>query len=143
MTDESSRLSVLLPCSHDQVWAIPQRCLAEIVTVTAEGDRPPSEIDWRGESVPVLDFLGDEQADWRDSRTGTGLVAVMLGLKGGGWRYWGVAVRGEGLGVSEMKEEQMEDAPEAVVDYATAAFRMHGRVYQVPDLGALQRSIGT
>jgi len=143
MTDESSRWCVLLPCSRDEAWALPQRCLAEIVTVAAEGERPPSEISWRGESIPVLDFTGTGQASWRDSRSGTGLVAVLLGLKGGGWRYWGVAVRGEGLGVHEMIEEQIEDLPEETLEHATAAFRMHGTVYQVPDLGALQRSIET
>jgi hypothetical protein len=32
--------------------------------------------------------------------------------------------------------------PDEVLDYATAAFRMSGRVYQVPDILALQRAIG-
>lgn len=142
MMEESSRWCVLLPCSASQAWAVPQKCLAEIVTVQADSEYPPGEITWRGESVPVLDFSDTTDSAWRDSRSGTGLVAVLLGLEGGACRYWGVAVRGEGLGVSEMNEDEMEDLPDSVLEHASAAFRMSGQVYQVPDLGALQDSLG-
>lgn len=142
MIDESSRWCVLLPCSPSQAWAVPQKCLAEIVTVQADSEHPPQEISWRGEPVPVLDFSDTADLGWRDSRSGAGLVAVLLGLEGAGCRYWGVAVRGEGLGISEVNEDEMEDLPDSVLEHASAAFRMRGKVYQVPDLDALQDSIG-
>lgn len=143
MSDDASPMCVLLPCSSTQCWAVPQRCLGEIVTVAADDDRPPAEIDWRGQVVPVMDFSGAEEEPWRDRRSGTGLVAVMLGHRGEPCRYWGVAVRGEGLGVTALEEDEMEDLPEAALEHATAAFRMGEVVYQIPDLLALQRSVGT
>ena len=33
-------------------------------------------------------------------------------------------------------------SPEALQDYACAAFRLHETVYQIPDLAAVQRAIG-
>jgi hypothetical protein len=120
---------------------VPQNCLAEVVTVPAQSDQPPAEIEWRGETIPVLEFGRDDGLPWRDRRGGTGLIAVVLGLQGGGCRYWGVAVRGEGLGVRAVGEEEIEDMPDAVLEHAIAAFRLRGVVYQVPDLPALQQSL--
>lgn len=142
MSELSTSWCVLLPCSQDQVWAVPRNCLGEIVTVPANADQPPETIDWRGETVPVMDFGGQGDLPWRDVRGGTGLIAVLLGLAGEEYSYWGVAVRGNGLGVSSMKECEMEDLPGEVLEHATAAFRMHGTVYQVPDLHALQQTLG-
>ena len=59
---------------------------------------------------------------------------MLLGQRDEGCRYFGVAVRGGLLSVSTLDDDEIEDLPDAVQDYATAAFRMKGHVYQVPDL---------
>ena len=143
MTATCSGYCVLLPCSSQRLWVVPQRCLGEIVTVAAYTDQPPEEISWRGEIVPVADFGRQDSLPWRDQRGGTGLVAVMLGQRDEACSYFGVAVRGPNLGVSRLVDEEVEDIPGAPPDYASATFRMHGHVYQVPDLLALQRAIGS
>ncbi len=141
MTKESPRLFILLTCSSTQAWAVPQSCLAEIVTVADAGEEPPGEIDWRGGRVPVLDLGADEPGSWRDRRSGSGLIAVMLGLAPDAPGCWGVAVRSTGLGISELAADDVEDAPEEIVEHARAAFRLGGALYQVPDLPAWQRTV--
>ena len=143
MTDDASRWCVLIPCSKTESWAVPQNCLAEIVTLHDTAEQPPRELSWRGVSVPVLDFGCDDGCQWRKQRDGTGLIAIFLGLEGEGCDYWGVAVRGEGLAVKRVFEQQVEEAPEAVQQHATAAFTLQGAVYQVPDLALLQKKIAT
>jgi hypothetical protein len=133
---------IVLPCSADRHWILPQACLGEILTLATSGELPPAEIVWRGELVPVVDFGAGGEALWRDPKTGSGLIAVLLGREGESCRFWAVAVRGTGLGVASLDEEEMEDLPEAVQDYASAAFRLQENVYQVPDLLAIQRAIG-
>lgn len=132
---------VLLPCSDSEFWAVPQNALAEIVTLHAVPEQPPEELQWRSESVPVLDFGRDDGSRWRERVGGSGLVAVLLGLEGEGCDYWGVAVRGEGLAVRRVAQADVRDAPDAVAEHATAAFVLGGVTYQVPDLVALQRKI--
>jgi chemotaxis signal transduction protein len=142
MSTGSRSYCVLIPCSSGLSWAIPQRCLGEIVTVAAADDLPPREISWRGENIPVVDFGREDAVPWRDQRGDTGLVAIVLGQRDQACSFFGVAVRGGNLGVSSLADEEIEDTPESLLDYATAAFRMNGNVYQVPDLLALQRAIG-
>ena len=137
MSDKSSSWCVLLPCSKNEKWAIPQNSLAEIVTLPAENDEPPAHFTWRGQEVPVLDFDEERDSPWRDARAGTGLVAVMLGLQGGAWEYCGVALRGEGLGMKDLANESIEDASELAMGSSTSAFRMGGELYQVPNLQEL------
>lgn len=141
MSDEMVSACVLLSCAERCNWAVPQACLGEIVTLSAADDHPPAEIRWRGESVPVLDFGSADRQPWRDARTGSGLVAVLLGRRGQGHPYWGVAVRGAGLGARRLAEADIEDVSDAVQDYAVAAFRLGEIVYQVPDLVAIQRDL--
>lgn len=143
MTDDASRWCVLIPCSKTESWAVPQNCLAEIVTLHDTVEQPPEELDWRGMSVPVLDFGHEDGSHWREQLGGTGLIAIFLGLEGQGCDYWGLAVRGEGLGVRRVAEQQVEDAPGAVQQHATGAFKLQGAVYQVPDLALLQQKIVT
>ena len=71
MTATFSGYCVLLPCSSQRLWVVPQRCLGEIVTVAAYTDHPPDEISWRGEIVPVADFGRQDSLPWRDQRGGT------------------------------------------------------------------------
>ena len=137
MSEQRQRMCVLLPCG-EQRWAIPQNCLAEIVTLPAHGDSCPGEISWRGVDIPVMDFGEGGALPWRDDHNNTGLVAVMLGVKGAGFDYWGVALRGDGLSVRQIEAEQCEDRPEALQKHALAAFELDGLTYQVPDLPALQ-----
>lgn len=141
MSDVMPSTCVLLSCAASRNWAVPQACLGEIVTLAAADDRPPGEIQWRGESVPVVDFGSGDALPWRDARTGSGLVAVLLGRRGESYPYWGVAVRGAGLGAECLGEADIEDLPDAVQDYAIAAFRLRDVVYQVPDLVAIQRDL--
>ncbi len=143
MTDDASRWCVLIPCSKTESWAVPQNCLAEIVTVHDTARQPPEELSWRGMSVPILDFGCDDDSHWREKHGGTGLIAIFLGLEGEGCDYWGIAVRGEGLAVKRVSAQQVEDAPEAVQQHATAAFKLQGEIYQVPDLALLQEKIAT
>ena len=141
MSDKQSRWCVLIPCSSEQTWAVPQSCLAEIVTLKTEQERPPAKIRWRGVDVPVIDLGAAGETPWLEGRTGTGLVAVVLGLKGGDCDYWGVAIRGHGLGIRDLVDAEIEDLPDELPEHASAAFRMQGVVYQVPDLPALQQTI--
>ena len=141
MTDENLRWCVLIPCSRDEVWAVPQICLAEIYTLHTDSDLPPEEINWRDRKVPVMDLGPDDGSVWRETRRGSGLIAIFLGLEGEACDYWGVAVRGEGLTVAKMGAEEVSDAPDAVVEHATAAFERDGVIYQVPDLAQLQKEL--
>jgi hypothetical protein len=143
MSDDTARWCVLIPCSKREYWAVPQNCLAEIVTLHGDAGEPPEELSWRGELVPVLDFGGDEGPAWREQLGGSGLVAIFLGLEGEGCDYWGLAVRGDGLAVRQIASDAVQDVPDAALEYAAAAFRLEGEVYQVPDMLLLQRKIAT
>jgi hypothetical protein len=141
MSDNTKRWCVLIPCSSAETWAVPQNCLGEIVTLHTDTALPPDEVTWRGRTVPVLDFGSDDGSPWREPRRGAGLVAIFLGLKGEGCEYWGVAVRGQGLRVVSLSPEDVEDAPDRVQRYATAAFNFNGVLCQVPDLDSFQKKI--
>ena len=133
------RMCVLLPCAPNRRWAIPQDCLGEILTLAADGDEPPGGIRWRDVDIPVLDFGADGEAPWVDAKSGTGLVAVILGVSGPGYDYWGVALRGRGLAMRDLQESDCQDRPDAVQEHCLAAFELEGQTYQVPDLPAMQR----
>ncbi len=141
MSTEQSQWCVFLPCASDQVWAVPQNCLAEIVSVADAGQTPPSEISWRGQQVPVLDLESDSAAPWVERSGETGLLAVILGLKDEGCDYWAVALRGEGLGMKDVLTEELQDCPDEALPRSVGAFRMGGSLYQVPDLLELQRGV--
>lgn len=141
MTDNAKRWCVLIPCSKTETWAVPQNCLGEIVTLQTDSELPPDEVNWRDCVVPVLDFGSDDGSRWRESRRGTGLIAIFLGLKGEGCEYWGLAVRGAGLRVASLSPDEVEDMPDQVGEHATAAFNFHGVLCQVPDLDGLQKTI--
>lgn len=141
MTDDTKQWCVLIPCSTTETWAVPQNCLAEIMTLNVDTALPPDAVSWRGRTVPVLDFGSDDGSLWREPHRGAGLVAIFLGLRGEGCEYWGVAVRGEGLKVVSLAPEEVEDVPEQASQYATAAFNFNGVLCQVPDLDSLQKKI--
>ena len=138
MSDRVDRMCVLLPCGAGQQWALPHACLAEILTLQVGQDSPPATVDWRGLEVPVLDLGADGADPWLDASTGAGLVAVLLGLEGEEEAHWALALRGPGLAVRRVLEQDCEDRPEEQRDYALAAFAMDEVTYQVPDLSALQ-----
>lgn len=141
MTENAERWCVLIPCSRTETWAVPQQCLGEIITLLADGELPPATIDWRGRTVPVLDLGSDDGSRWRDPGRNAGLVAIFLGLKGEGCEYWGLAIRGEGLRVVSLTSENVEDSPQQVGEFATAAFNFNGVLCQVPDLENFQKQI--
>jgi len=143
MSEPVTGCCVLLPGASGFSWVVPQACMGEIVTVPSAEDMPPEVISWRGETVPVMDIGGLDAGQWRDQRGGAGLVAVLLGQRDEACRYFGLAVRGVDLGVSNLAQEQIEDLDEPLSDYATAAFRMNGHNYQIPDLLALQRALAS
>ena len=141
MGDEVLANCVVLPCSEERSWVVPQCCLGEIVTVPADSEIPPEDLCWRGEVIPVVDFGREGGLPWRDQRTGAGLVAVMLGQRDQACQYFAVALRGSGLAVSEMADDEVEDLAAPSLDYTIAAFRVQDNEYQVPDLLALQRAL--
>jgi hypothetical protein len=142
MSDRASRWCVFLPCSREEVWAIPQSCLAEIVTVQTQSDVPPEQINWRGQDICVLDLDPGGKTPWRDPVGGqTGLIAVIPGLKGQG-ENWAVALRGEGLAVRNISTDKIRDLPDRVMERSSSAFELENSVYQVPDLPELQKQAG-
>lgn len=142
MSDNSSdRWCVLLPCADNEHWAIPQVCLAEIVTLQDAGNQPPGVLQWRGVEVPVCDFGVGGNTAWRDPRAGTGLIAVVLGVRNEGCDFWSVALRGDGVAIRNLGQVSLQDCPAEARDYATAAFRLDDTLYQVPDLLRLQREM--
>jgi hypothetical protein len=134
----SERICVLLTCASNKRWAIPQSCLGEILTVAADEDSVPAEVNWRGVDIPVMDFGAGGREVWRDPQSSAGLIAVILGVKGQGFKYWGVALRGRGLAMRDLQECDCQDKPDAIQEYSLAAFELEGQTYQVPDLPALQ-----
>jgi len=143
MSERKQQDCVLLPTGSRCPWVLPQRCLGEIVTVAATGEQPPEAIDWRGQRVAVLDFGAPGAPPWRDPGGSTGLVAVVLGLRDESCDYFGIAVRGSGLGIIQLADADIEDLPGSELpEYTLAAFRLHNNEFQVPDLLAMQRAIG-
>jgi hypothetical protein len=138
MSEQKQRMCVLLPCASNRHWAVPQNCLAEILTLPASDDNVPAQVRWRGVDIPVIDLADGSDLSWRDENKGTGLIAVILGVRGAGPDYWGVALRGEGLSVRQLDADECDDRADAMQEYALAAFELDGQVYQVPDLPALQ-----
>lgn len=134
MEENTTQHCVLLPCSETERWAIPQNCLAEIVTYSGDEDSPPREIDWRGQVIPVLDLQDSDDQSWRNR-----LIAVVLGLEGEGLEYWGVALRGDGLTAVNLAESAVEDLDTVTGEHSSATFRLGAQEYQVPDLLALQK----
>jgi hypothetical protein len=137
--DRERKWCVFLPCSGKVSWVVPQNCLAEIITATADTEQPPEQIVWRGQEIPVLDLGAKGDAAWREERTGTGLIAVLLGLEGGGCDYWGVALRGEGLGMSDLAGVEVTDVVSEDEDELGALFQLNGDTYAIPDLVEIQR----
>ena len=138
MSEQKQRMCVLLPCASNRHWAVPQNCLAEILTLPASDNNVPEQVRWRGVDIPVIDLADGSDLSWRDENKGTGLIAVILGVRGAGPDYWGVALRGEGLSVRQLDADECDDRADAMQEYALAAFELDGQVYQVPDLPALQ-----
>ncbi|MFT4518347.1 MAG: hypothetical protein ACI9JM_000728 [Halioglobus sp.] len=141
MTEDTARRCVLIPCSNTETWAVPQICLAEILMLPAAMNKPPGQVTWRDRIVPILDMGEDDGSVWCKSSRASGLVAIFLGLEGEACKYWGVAVRGDSLAAAKILPEDVEDAPEAKLQHAAAAFHLKGVLYQVPDLDSLQKRI--
>lgn len=141
MTDETLRWCVLIPCSETEIWAVPQICLAEIYTLYTDAHTPPTQISWRDRQVPVLDMGAEDGSVWRESRRGSGLIAIFLGLEGESCEYFGVAVRGDNLTAAKVSADTVKDVPEKKLAHASAAFEFDGTVYQVPDLDGLQKKL--
>lgn len=143
MSNRSNRMCVLLPCGDELRWAVPQTCLAEILTLPSTGDVPPESVSWRGLDIAVFDIGAGSGTPWRTSQSGTGLVVIMLGVKDKGREYWGLAIRGDGLSVRNVQESDCRDMPDSMEEYSLAAFELDGATYQVPDLPTLQQRLAT
>ena len=138
---EYGRSCVLLPIAANETWAVPQNCLAEIVTVPSDSDEPPAQLSWRGRELPVLDFGAGQDVPWCDLRRGSGLMAVFLGLEGEGCEYYAVALRGSGLTAVRLTAANVDDRPDEKAPHASAAFDFGGLVCQVPNLDHLQQRV--
>ncbi|GAB3283554.1 hypothetical protein [Parahaliea aestuarii] len=143
MADSQSTRCLFLPGSAQEIWAVPQSCLAEIITLYNVAETPPATVSWRGVEVPLLDLDEQGETRWRDVRAGTGLVAILLGVEGRGCPYFAIALRGQGLGLQQVPVQEMEDKPGEVLPRSLAAFRWNNVTYQVPDLLALQDELGS
>ena len=131
-----------MSCSDTQNWALPQNALGEIVTLASEEEQPPTQLSWRGRQLPVLNLADADCGPWRDTRSRTGILAVILGLRGDeNGDCWAVALRGGLLTVQSMEESDLDDAPDDKLENSTAAFRYRDRVFQVPDLQAWQAAL--
>ena len=84
MRESAKRWCVLIPCSSAETWAVPQNCLGEIFTVHTDNERPPGQVEWRGETVPVLDFGQDDGSQWRDPGRGAQPVPYRRAVRGNG-----------------------------------------------------------
>ena len=134
MEENTAQHCVLLPCSDSERWAVPQNCLAEIITYSGEDDQPPAQINWRGQVIPVLDLQQSDSHPWRGR-----LIAVVLGLQGEGVDDWGLALRGEGLTAVNRAQSAVEDLEQVTAEHSSASFLLGDQEYQVPDLLALQK----
>lgn len=142
MAEEVTQTScVLIPCSETERWAVPQACLAHIQVVKSTSESPPEVVLWRGREVPVMDRGRNGALPWAERRAGTGLVAIFIGLEEEGCEYWGVAVRGEGLDIARLTQDNMRDAADQAMEDAVSAFIYNDVLYQVPDLNGLQKQI--
>lgn len=141
MNGSTSRWCALLPISGLENWAIPQICLAEIVTVASTLDRPPESLHWRSMDIPVLDLTSDESVPWLQSGGDSGLIGVIQGLEGYDCGYWGIALRGSSLSMKDLATIDLLDRPESRVEHSNAAFELQGTLYQVPDLPKLQQQV--
>ncbi len=129
---------VALPCGPGRIWAVPRECVGEILTLATEPVELPDQVQWRGVPVPVID------PDPGEASAGpAALVAIILGLRDTPGGHWALALRGDGLGIQDIRAEEMEDEATAIEPGAVGAFRMRGVLYQVPDLPALQRRAGS
>ncbi len=142
MSEMRVRRCLFLPCSAGEIWALPTNCLAEIVTLYNVDPLPPEWIKWRGQQVPVLDLDSSQSVRWRDQRSGSGMVAVLLGIAGLGCNYLGVALRGPGLGLHDVPEDEVDDCPDEALARSVGAFRWRDTLYQIPDLPALLKEVG-
>ncbi len=141
MSQENARWCVLMSCSENENWALPQNALGEIVTLPSETDQPPMQIRCRGRQLPIRGLARAATQPWLDSRSGAGIMAVILGLGGEPGGAWAVALRGGLLTVQALDDEDLEDTPQALCENSTAAFRYRDRLFQVPDLQHWQQSL--
>ena len=137
----SNSQCVVLPCTANDLWAVPENSLAEIVALSADSESPPAVLEWRGHSIPVLDLCASD-AHWGSRHGGTGLIAVLHGLDPSSPAFWGVCLREHGLRVEKLTDTP-EDAAEEAAENALSAFRHIGALFQVRDLVALhQKAVG-
>ena len=141
MSVDDRQWCIFLPCGNGDTWAVPQNAVAEIVTVEGHSSEPPKTIMWRGRNLPVVDPSTDKSTAWRDKYGRSGLVAVILGLEGEELEYWGVALRGEGLTIKDMRSETVEEAQDEAQERSLTAFRLNQHVVQIPDLAKMQHEL--
>ena len=88
--------------------------------------------------MPVIDLGVDGPRSWREEHGSTGRIAIFLGLEGQEVPYWALALRGEGIGMDTLPEDELEAcSEEQVAEHALGAFKLRGKVYQIPDLAQI------
>jgi len=141
MEQVDKTMYVFLPCGENRCWVVPQNCLAEIVTLQAEHESPPNSIQWRGHTVPVIDYGVQQLGSWRDN-FGTGFIAVMLGLEGSELPVWGVLLRPcAKLTSRRLADEDFQEVQESDEALTFATFSYQDERYEVPHLENIQRTL--
>ena len=74
---EGGSACVLLPVATGETWAVPQNCLAEILTVHTTEEAPPRQVERNG--VGAAGFAAYKQDDPM-ARIGIGFIAAAGGV---------------------------------------------------------------
>ena len=141
MSIDERQWCIFLPCGKGETWAVSHNAVAEIVAVDAVGVEPPEQLMWRGNNLAVFDPGLGTGTPWREAPGSTGHVAVLLGLEGAALEYWGVALRGEGLTIKDLRREVIEEAQDRAKEHAVTAFRLHDQLVQIPDFAMMQHQL--
>lgn len=127
---------VLLTCSADEAWAVPETVLATIFHCTDLSSVP----QWAGQGLPLLDRAKAEPPGFSGPAAGE-LVAVFRGGPDGTLPFWGLRLRRPGAHWVVIAADEVTERPDAALPDAIAAFEYRGRLCQVPDLAALEASL--
>lgn len=129
---------VLLNCADGETWAVPQAALAAVVH-RAQSEAL-HELRWGELSLPVLDRTRAREVTFPGPAAGE-LLAVFRGGQAGSTPFWALRLVPPGACWVSLSEEDVEDAPDAVMPGALAAFRHAGVLCQVPDLSSIESQL--
>jgi hypothetical protein len=123
---------VLLTCSANEVWAVPEAVLA---TIFHCAELPP-RLQWSGQSLPLLDRAEAEPPGFSGPAAGE-LVAVFHGGPIASLPFWGLRLRRPGAQWVLLSSDELAERADVALPDAITAFEYQGRLCQVPDLVTL------